>query len=752
MTSFVQDSLTSPGQVESGEFSFSVDSSLLFQLGEQLVAKPSIALAELVKNAYDADATTVTVTMEHISSPGGTMLVEDDGHGMTFETVRDAWMRIATAAKQDFPRSQRYHRPLTGAKGIGRFAARRLGSALTLESVAARDDNTKERVVATFDWTHNFPRGVDLTTVPVAYTRQAVSNETPTGVSLLIGDMRDAWTAEEIATLKRDLLSLQSPFPDLVPSSGTDTQGNTIDPGFTFTLVVEGTPEWEALSSELGDEFLSAAWARIEGWVDEQGNAHYEYTGLRTDDHDSLVDTENRYPGLGHVRFRVYFMVYDSKYFSGTSFRVHDAQQKGRSEGGVRIYLDGFRVFPYGESRDDWLQLDEYASRNIDMAGAITPSSTVLAFRSSIPRRPFLLIPKNYQLFGVVAISQTEQSTIGINISRERLLETPTVISLRRFVQNGIYWMTLKYAAHVAKERERKNPSTRSVPDIIDEAKATLTRDMRLQEDDRQALIATLDEAAAQSRVEQQERITEIAMLRVLASAGTTLELMNHQLQALITGILLAERNLLSLESTIPPEIQPRYHAIESQISRWRGLIEQQVSQLGFLLGPDSRQRRRRHVLHEMVENVRGPMSYYMDEYGVSFENTVPPDLRTPPMYQAELYAVLINLLSNALKAVHGQPARRVAVHAKRTGHELRLSMLDTGIGLAEARWESSFSPFVTTSVPNPVLGVGTGLGLKVVRDIIQTYGGMVHFVEAPPSWHTCIEITLPERGTSDGI
>lgn len=63
---------------------FSIDSGLLVQLGEQLVATPSIALSELVKNAYDADATLVTVTMENIASPGGTMLVEDNGHGMTF--------------------------------------------------------------------------------------------------------------------------------------------------------------------------------------------------------------------------------------------------------------------------------------------------------------------------------------------------------------------------------------------------------------------------------------------------------------------------------------------------------------------------------------------------------------------------------------------------------------------------------------------------------------------------------------------
>ena len=85
--------------VKSGEFRFSVDSSLLFQLGEQLVTRSSIALAELVKNAYDADATKATIMMKHVEQLGGTIVVEDNGHGMTFEEMQDSWMRIPNLEK-----------------------------------------------------------------------------------------------------------------------------------------------------------------------------------------------------------------------------------------------------------------------------------------------------------------------------------------------------------------------------------------------------------------------------------------------------------------------------------------------------------------------------------------------------------------------------------------------------------------------------------------------------------------------------
>ena len=87
----------------SGELTFSVDSSLLFQLGEQLVAKSSVALGELIKNAYDADATQVSVQLIEVGDPEkpGEIFIEDNGHGMTFEEIRDGWMRIATTVKKE---------------------------------------------------------------------------------------------------------------------------------------------------------------------------------------------------------------------------------------------------------------------------------------------------------------------------------------------------------------------------------------------------------------------------------------------------------------------------------------------------------------------------------------------------------------------------------------------------------------------------------------------------------------------------
>ena len=77
---------------------FTVDSALLRELGERLVGKPHIALAELVKNGYDADASTVTI---EFALEDDCITVRDDGHGMTFDEFRDFWMRVGTTHKSE---------------------------------------------------------------------------------------------------------------------------------------------------------------------------------------------------------------------------------------------------------------------------------------------------------------------------------------------------------------------------------------------------------------------------------------------------------------------------------------------------------------------------------------------------------------------------------------------------------------------------------------------------------------------------
>src|SRR5687767_9533872 len=109
--------------LDEGTLSFTIESRIVRELGERLVKQPEVALVELIKNAYDADAKTCTVLYDVPNS----ITVSDDGHGMTLSAFKGSWMRIGTSAKEDHPLSRVFQRVITGEKGIGRFAVRFLG-------------------------------------------------------------------------------------------------------------------------------------------------------------------------------------------------------------------------------------------------------------------------------------------------------------------------------------------------------------------------------------------------------------------------------------------------------------------------------------------------------------------------------------------------------------------------------------------------------------------------------------------------
>ena len=114
-------------------------------------------------------------------------------------------------------------------------------------------------------------------------------------------------------------------------------------------------------------------------------------------------------------------------------------------------------------------------------------------------------------------------------------------------------------------------------------------------------------------------------------------------------------------------------------------------------------------------------------------------------MFLAELHAIIINIFTNALKAVRGRERREIEIRAGTRNNRVYLQMLDTGKGL-DIDPHKAFLPFETTSLPDAILGEGTGLGLYVVQALVSNYNGSVQFIDAPTGWRTCIEIEFPKK------
>lgn len=256
--------------VQEGEAFFGIDSRLLFQLGEKLVTNRAIPLAELVKNSYDADATHVVIRMKNIKEPGGTIIVEDNGLGMSLFTFQKTWMRIATIDKEENPISRRYGRKKAGEKGIGRFACRSLSKKLILRSVAELETGNKEELNATFMWP-TFTPGSDVDKIPVKYYTKPINNEIPTGTTLILENAIESWSEQDVGNLRNELTLLISPttFKSEIELKEIPKE---YDPGFEIKF---DFPEFPG-KAKLDETFFKNAWAKLSGHVDEKGNAIYD--------------------------------------------------------------------------------------------------------------------------------------------------------------------------------------------------------------------------------------------------------------------------------------------------------------------------------------------------------------------------------------------------------------------------------------------------------------------------------------------
>src|SRR5438105_3387138 len=190
--------------------SFVVDAALLQELGERLIGRPAIALGELVKNAFDADATVCRIEFDEDQ-----IVVSDNGNGMSDDDFAKHWMRIATTNKVDQRESRRFKRALTGSKGIGRLSAQFLADELTLDSTPR--ETSLSGVHAHVDW-RTAIRGSDLSKVMVRWDANSEADSyarsSRFGTRIALKGLKTTWGADTLEELGNDVWMLRSPFKD----------------------------------------------------------------------------------------------------------------------------------------------------------------------------------------------------------------------------------------------------------------------------------------------------------------------------------------------------------------------------------------------------------------------------------------------------------------------------------------------------------------------------------------------------------
>ncbi len=361
------------------ELPFRPRARLLQLIGDQLIGSPRLAVFELVKNAYDADATRVTVEINGLESDGPTITITDNGDGMTLKTIRDIWLVPADdhreRQRQNNIRTKLNRLPL-GEKGLGRFAVHKLGDVIDLVTHAEGQPECLVRI----DW-RSLMKKEFLSEAPVTVrTRKPeVFPDGQTGTRILISELREKnWSRGEIRRLYRQITSISSPFVDRSDK-------------FVAELAIPEHPDWLKSVPDVRDLLSQSPWRFSFSYKNGLFSYKYEFRGVsglkverrsKSDSTDKLQIVEERdfdefgieqsiktkknrkvvadssmLKGIGPIKGEIYVFDRDRDVLSmlGDSQLLQNFLDEN---GGVRLYRDGIRVYNYGEPTDDWLGLD----------------------------------------------------------------------------------------------------------------------------------------------------------------------------------------------------------------------------------------------------------------------------------------------------------------------------------------------------------------------------------------------------------
>lgn len=727
--------------------SFSTDAAIIGRLGQELVAKQETALVELVKNAFDADSTEVTVTL--VSDPSDRHIsIIDNGSGMSRTELVDGFLRLASSLKARAPRSPKFRRRRAGKKGIGRFAAQRLGRSVEL-TTRTEEEELGRRLIVNWD---EFASGRALEDVPVDLVERVAS---PVGTSMVIRGLRDPWSDAQIRRCWRGVVALQQPFPVAPVLHKPES-----DPGFTVSFLRgHAALSGGRVVANINSEILNHLHAVFEMRVSEAGQAEWRISKNKfgaTQDwtpihHDAKQGSE-RYEHLKSIYLKAYYFILDAEYFSPTVYtRLRDVLS---SEGGIRLYRNGFRVIPYGDPHDDWLRLDEaYGKRSL-----LAPIS-------------------NKNFFGLIEIGDEAEEDFEEHTSREGLIETPAFLELRDLASSVL----ITAATRIAEDRGRKTragrarlrppaPTSslsdvkRAINAVMAEAGAALTPEKQNELREAAKTVDRAEQALNQQMLEVEEAAKsladEAAMLRLLATLGMVTAEFNHE-----TGMTFEAFRAdfaAVFEAAIQSNINSKF--IE-QADRARTMLER-LDALTSYLNSLSGSRATRDVspqsvslvLEDFERGIRAQADSH--EVELSVETPAFDPLFSAPIHRAELASVLLNLYTNSLKAmVRAGGERRVTVSAARSeDSSIRILFSDTGDGVPTNVCDRIFDAFYTTQsapssgAPEVDHVSGTGLGLWIVKQIVESVNGVVRLVDPNPGFVTTFEVVLPAEDEGEKV
>lgn len=834
---------------------FKVSARAARLIGRENVATSQGAITELVKNAYDADATACAIFFlprekntpsslsdrqlaelkcfvpeaeeyylpspddkhKHELRPDLTereralineafrnildLWIVDNGHGMSTQTIEDHWMVIGTDVKEVKDKSIG-GRAVTGAKGIGRFALDRLGLECDLfsaepdkssiahwyvdwgefegdgkvidevEALLESEEHPISDIYQEFELESLLPQ-----TCPLSAEPDAPLNFDK-GTAIKISFLHDRWDQRDSLKLKQTLEALLPPkdqgdFNIFIYDYRATEESGWIDnfppDQFDYRLIAN-ISETGAVKIELDRQEIDASKIRpsvfdlkamqTPGYSREDfKRGRYTYqTTLR--DLMKLNDGEdNDFLAIGPFDFTLYFFKLslptksNRERYPQKNFDVHKRKRWIKNSGGIRLYRDGFRVRPYGEPNtqgSDWLLLGERVARNPAPA-----------------KRIGWRVPPQ-QLAGTINITKSGNPSLVDQSNREGIMNERAFATFREIILAiiGAFEYDRSYIySHFDKAYDLDHPKEVEVEegkqvaeDILSASAKTSSPSTSAASDSEQILKVA---KAYQSTVQEKEELKdEIQVLRGMATLGTVLVSFTHELKQIKANMGARHSRLEKALNRVvdvgkiqglPEQVNPfniieRLSREDAKVGRWVDFALSAVSPV--------KRRRRKININEYMDALDNHWVDFLGSKKVSLH--INCNTERPPVilaHEIDLDSIFYNLIVNSVEAFvrpSSTTSRDIWIDIFDSPDNLiGVAYKDNGPGLSVSfKVGDDIFMFGTSSkaVDSSTDVSGTGIGMWLVKNIIEDYGGTVDLLSLIGEQNFSISIQLPRH------
>jgi signal transduction histidine kinase len=769
---------------------FTVSARTARLIGRENVSHAEGAIIELVKNSYDADADFALVL---INPSKKSIVIYDNGAGMTEGDIKNHWMMIGTDNKEKAFKSGK-GRIKAGAKGIGRFALDRLGQKATMYTIAKGKESGHK-------WTANwndFERSTahigqvyaELEDQPNLDLFDKLKNETGSnniikalakyskkaGTLLKIDFARDDWNEDlsqkifkslEILTppegqAKFDIYLFNEELKTLFGKIENESF-NDYDYKLIATYKKNAARELnikfyrnEFDFTQIDPEFFTREEMK-EFPFDKRTFKKSEFIlnlsiydlipGFREKEKKKISGT------IGDFVFTYYFFklgssTEDVEKLKLKTFNLSVRKKWAAKFGGIKLFRDNFRVRPYGEvdtASYDWLMLGE---RKATSPAGVTRSGD---YRVS-----------PYQVAGTVGFSRVSKLFLDDKSGREGLIENDT-FSLFKNILIGIIRLQENDRSTIAFNLNEYFNETH--PEEINESEAVNISeqpDDETSEEDAKQQNKKLKKGIRSQKKKIEEREEELIMSRAMASAGILIASFSHEFHYIKNRLNNRTTNLRNV--LLPLIAETRFKNAENRKNPYHLIneikkIDEKIKQwLEFSINLTRKDRRRSKKinLQEYFTEFKKTWKRKLDDRGIAlnFSSSEKQSEFHIKMIELDVDTIFDNLLANSIEAFQrdGFKGNRIIdIALARDSEYIDIEYKDSGPGLSNdiKRPNDIFKAFITTKVDNTGNEIGTGLGMWLLKSAVDYHKGEVKIFQPENGFQIRIKLKAHNHGRS---